>query len=40
MNAILEDEYAMCIICHGETHRDDMRGPACKWCDIEIGGEG
>jgi len=23
-----------------EDHRDDMRGPACKWCDMEIGGEG
>jgi len=40
MNAILEEDYARCIICHGEYPHEDMRGAACKWCDAEIGGEG
>ena len=32
--------YALCDTCNGATHRDDLRGTHCKWCDRELGGEG
>jgi DnaJ-class molecular chaperone len=40
MSNILLDEYVICDTCHGQHHRDDMRGKDCKHCDAEVGGEG
>jgi hypothetical protein len=40
MSEILEKDYAICSVCHGDWPKEDMINGVCIWCLAELGGEG